>query len=74
MTKSFQFNPTDILGALAFEAERICGAARNCAHGAQFPDPALIGGTLDRMRQLNQILLDFKQEEVAAKEIAPPLN
>jgi hypothetical protein len=67
--KPFAFSPADVLGALALEAERICGAAKLHAHGGLFPDPRLIAGTLARMNELNQILLDHKQEqEIASKE------
>jgi hypothetical protein len=59
--KPFQFNASDVLGALALEADRICGAAKLYSHGAAFPDPNLIAGTIERMKELNKILLDHKE-------------
>jgi hypothetical protein len=64
--KPFRFNASDVLGALALEAERICGAAKLYAHGAAFPDPELIAGTIARMGELNAILIGQKQREQPA--------
>lgn len=60
--KAFRFNASDVLGALALEAERVCAAAKLYAHGAAFPDPELMGVTIARMTELNQILVSYKQE------------
>jgi len=68
--KTFKFNASDVLGALAMEAERIKGAAILFAHGAAFPDAELIAGTLDRMRELNSILLDQKAAAKAQQDSA----
>lgn len=60
--KTFKFNASDVLGALALEAERISGAAKLFAHGANFPDPELISGTIKRMNELNEILIANKNQ------------
>jgi len=72
--KPFKFNSSDVLGALALEAERIVGAAKLYAHGAVFPDPELIAGTIERMRELNQLLVEQKRERPAPQVNGATVN
>ena len=72
--KAFRFNASDVLGALALEAERISGAAKLFAHGAAFPDPELIAGTIARMSELNDILISQKCEQPAPQTNSSAVN
>ena len=73
--KTFKFNASDVLGALSLEAERIKAAANLHASGAPFPDPELIAGTIDRMRELNGILLEQKKSTTQTNSsVSPTVN
>ena len=59
MTKSqgIKFNASDVLGALALEANRLVAAADAFAAGASFPEALQIKRVLDRMYELNDVLI-----------------
>ena len=60
MSKSgIKFNASDVLGALALEANRIVSAADAFAAGAPFPEALKIKQVLDRMLELNDVLIGF---------------
>lgn len=62
-------NASDLLAAIAFEAQRIVAAAGQHAAGAQFPEPEAIAKTIARMSELNGHLL-MMQKAPANSEAA----
>jgi hypothetical protein len=54
---NFDITPQDVLAAISFEAQRIIASTNQHAAGAPFPDPAVLKQVLDRMTQLNNMLL-----------------
>jgi hypothetical protein len=67
MNKSskINFNASDVLGALALEANRIVAAADHFASGAPFPDADQIRAVVERMLELNEVLIEFKRTMIA---------
>ena len=61
MTKGIKFNASDVLGALALEANRIVSAADAFAAGASFPEGSKIQQVLDRMSELNGVIIGFER-------------
>lgn len=53
---------SDVLAAIAFQAQRIVAATNNHAAGAPFPDPKGIDEVLVRMSELNSALKAMQQE------------
>lgn len=60
-----KFNASDVLGALALEANRIVSAANHFAAGATFPDADQIMAVIDRQQELCEVLVDFKRTMIA---------
>jgi hypothetical protein len=56
-TQGIKFNASDVLGALALEANRIVAAADAFSAGASFPEALKIKQVLDRMGELNDVLI-----------------
>ncbi len=54
-------NASDVLAAIAFEAQKIVAAAGHHAAGAPFPDPQLLAKVIARMGELNQSLMQLAQ-------------
>ena len=67
MSKSpeIKFNASDVLGALALEANRIVAAADAFAAGAPFPKAFKIKQVLDRMDELNEVLIGIERTVMA---------
>jgi hypothetical protein len=64
-TSKINFNASDVLGALALEAKRIALSAEHFAAGAPFPDADQIAAVIERMAELNEVLLEFKRTMIA---------
>ena len=60
-TTGIKFNASDVLGALALEANRIVAATDAYAAGAPFPMASQIQAVLDRMGELNEVLIGFER-------------
>ena len=60
-----RFNASDVLGALALEANRVVMSAEHFSAGASFPDADLLQAVIERMLELNAVLLDHKQAMIA---------
>ena len=67
MNKSskINFNASDVLGALSLEAKRVVMAADHFAAGASFPDADQIQAVVERMLELNEVLIEFKRTMIA---------
>ena len=59
--KEVKFNASDVLGALALESQRIVSAADAFAAGAPFPAASQIQAVIDRMQELNDVLVGFER-------------
>ena len=75
--QGIKFNASDVLGAMALEANRIVAAADAFAAGAPFPMASHIKQVIDRQAELNDVLLGIERtaiameaEERAAKKLA----
>jgi hypothetical protein len=71
------FNASDVLGALALEAKRIVMAADHFAAGSTFPDADQIQAVVERMLELNEVLIEFKRTVIAMeveKKASGPVN
>ena len=53
----------DILAALGFEAKRLSGAVDQHAAGYPFPDPREMNVAIERITQLNNLLISFLPAE-----------
>ena len=72
-----KFNASDVLGALALEANRIVASADAFAAGAPFPEPTKVKQVLERMLELNDVLigLDRTAKAMEAEQRASgPIN
>jgi hypothetical protein len=71
-SQSIKFNASDVLGALALEANRLVSATDAYAAGAPFPEPSKIKQVLDSMYELNDVLIgiDRTQKAVEAEQRA----
>ena len=59
--KNLTVQASDVLAAIAFEAQRIVAATNNHAAGAPFPDPNGIDQVIARMSELNSALKAMQQ-------------
>jgi len=58
--QGIKFNASDVLGALALEANRLVAAADAFAAGAPFPMASHIKQVIKRMDELNDVLIGFE--------------
>lgn len=79
---SVKLNASDVLGALTLEARRIVAASDAFAAGAPFPEASQIKPVLDRMIELNGVLLGFErtmrameaEQQAAEVRVIPPVS
>ena len=71
---TLKFNASDVLGAICLEAKRIVLAGDHFAAGASFPEASKMQAVIDRMHELNDVLLQYErtaralEAEAQAKE------
>lgn len=61
---TYKPTPTDLLGALAYEALKIVKATEGAAAGAAFPDPYAIAKCVSRMAEINNALIEMTRPTV----------
>lgn len=65
---------SDVLSMIAFEAQKIVAVTNHHAAGAQFPDPHLLGQTIDRMAELQRTLVGMQMVQQAKSAQGAPVN